>query len=129
MAAKHLTMRGEPIDMGALVTRNAEKVAIGNASMNARGDILGPNGIVLRTQEQIEEEWNRQKAAQDAVTAMDIKAPMPGPSPVPQMTPNIQKKVMADDQDFDPSNATPAMPKMATEMPTPPRRRKIVESD
>ena len=42
------TMRGELIDMGLLVAKNEKAIALGNASMNARGDIVGPNGEVLK---------------------------------------------------------------------------------
>lgn len=42
------TMRGELIDMSLLVAKNENAIALGNASMNARGDIVGPNGEVLK---------------------------------------------------------------------------------
>ena len=80
MAKKvYKTMRGRPIDMGALAAANSEKIAIGNAKMNARGDLLGPNGIVLRTQEQVEAEWlrNQQRQQETAGISNNIKAPLP----------------------------------------------------
>ena len=33
--AKHVTMRGDPIDMQSLMARHADQVALGNARMNA----------------------------------------------------------------------------------------------
>ena len=57
MVQRHISMRGEVIDMNRLRAVNAETPALGNASLNARGDIIGKNGIILKTQEQIEGEW------------------------------------------------------------------------
>jgi hypothetical protein len=62
MSEKHYTARGEKIDIAALAARHAATPALGNARMNARGDILGENGIVLKTQEQIETKKLKQPA-------------------------------------------------------------------
>ena len=71
------SMRGEIIDFNALQQHNAEKVALGNASMNAKGDIVNPNGIVLKTQEQIEAEWAAQQARNNTSVNFDIKGAVP----------------------------------------------------
>lgn len=116
MASKHYTALGHPIDMSALASRHANTVALGNAKMNARGDILGNNGVVLRTQEQIEEEWRREQERRDAssraadMPSQDIKAPLP----------QMAGKKLTDDQDFDPS----APPSSGQQ-----RRRKMVDTD
>lgn len=102
MAKKlYKTMRGRPIDMLAIAAANADKQAIGNAKMNARGDILGPNGVVLRTQEQIEAEWRRNQQRQQEVAGIsnNIKAPFPADRPAARALPA--------DQNFEP-DATPA---------------------
>lgn len=99
--AKHLTARGEPIDMGALISQHADTPALGNAKMNARGDILGKDGVILKTQEQIEAEWAAEKARQKLLAGRpgNIKEPLqtmidPGQAP--------QVKKLTDDQDFEP---------------------------
>lgn len=75
MAIRHFSMRGEVIDMNKLRTVNATTPALGNAKVNARGDILGAGGIVIKTQEQIEAEWAANKKARDeSVRPADIKA-------------------------------------------------------
>jgi len=51
-------MRGQVVDMARLAAENANQVAIGNASMNARGDLLGPGGEVLKTREDITRDYN-----------------------------------------------------------------------
>lgn len=127
MARKHFTLLGNQIDMSALAVNHAQTVALGNARMNARGDVLGPNGVVLKTQEQIDEEWRRAKerqaAQQAAIQAADLKAPPMQPSQAVQAG---EKKVLSDDQDFDPVESSESQP--LTPAPRA-NRRKIVETD
>lgn len=52
------SMRGKVIDMARLAALNANKIALGNASMNARGDLIGPGGRVVKSQEQIAREYH-----------------------------------------------------------------------
>ncbi len=52
------SMRGKVLDMGALVNANARKVALGNASMNARGDIVGRYGVVVKPREAVVEDYH-----------------------------------------------------------------------
>lgn len=131
--AIHYTAMGQPIDMNKLSNHHATTVALGNAKMNARGDLLGNGGIVVRTQEQIETEWKtakekqesmyggdrladikdplvRQQAAQMLETAGDFEPPADGPiSP-----PGLQSGA-----------GHPGMPTIVDNR----KRRKIVEAD
>ena len=43
----HTTMRGRGIDFNSLIRQHATTVALGNANMNAKGDIIGQGGAVL----------------------------------------------------------------------------------
>lgn len=126
-------MRGVPIDMSAIAARNPTKPALGNANMNARGDLLGANGIVLKTQEQIEADWAAERARQESMSRpTDLKAPIemivPG-------APKPQKKMLdVDDANFDPSKpASPSNIPPASFTPPKPasntNRRKIVDSE
>lgn len=56
----HLTMRGKQIDMEKLIARNSHVKALGNANMNARGDILGVDGNVALAREQLTTEYHNQ---------------------------------------------------------------------
>lgn len=51
------TAQGKAIDLDALRVRNEESVAVGNMKINARGDELGPGGVVVRTREQVMKEY------------------------------------------------------------------------
>lgn len=116
---RHITMRGEYIDMNRLRSVNADTPAIGNASLNARGDILGKGGVVLKTQEQIEAEWESNRLAREAsIKAVDIKSDTVTPAAP------VRKQLEADDQFFDIESRTQTEPQ-----PKPTTRRKITESD
>lgn len=135
--ARHTTARGEPIDIGALIAQNAQEPALGNAKMNARGDILGDKGIVLKTQEQIEADWEAEKAKQKLLAGKpgNLKAPLETMVDPTQVAP----KNLTADKDFEPEiNQLPdghligepiiGRPDVApqTQKPT---RRKIVETE
>lgn len=46
---KTRTMRGKTLDMGALMAKNPTAKAVGNANMNARGDIINRRGKFLKS--------------------------------------------------------------------------------
>lgn len=52
------TARGEMIDMMRLFRDNEDSIAItgGGVSMNARGDLLGPGGKIIKTREDFEKD-------------------------------------------------------------------------
>lgn len=52
------SFRGKEVDMIALEKKNEFKVALGNAHMNTRGDILGRGGIIVKTREDQLKEWS-----------------------------------------------------------------------
>ena len=118
-------MRGEVLDMEKLRMANADQVALGNAGKNARGDQLGPNGIVLKTQEQIEAEWAAAKAKQPTAKTVDLKSQDRIAEAVANLAPKA-KPVTDDDADFDPMAAT--IPQPTAPQPAGPRRR-VVDSE
>lgn len=125
MAKQHVSMRGEIIDFNRLRIANAEKVALGNAPMNARGDILGEKGTVLKTQEQIETEWAMKVAEQkDLVKTVSIKDDTVITASEPAVVETPKKQLDVDDADFVPEVAVEPAPTTASKS-----RRKIVESD
>jgi hypothetical protein len=118
MAARHITARGEHIDMEMLRMANAETVALGNARKNARGDALGPGGTILKTQEQIEAEWAASKARTDAqARPSDIK----GQAMAKMVAKPAPQEVIADDANWEPEVE---QPKPATVT-----RRRITEAE
>lgn len=121
-----LSMRGEPVDFGALAARNEKQITLGNTKTNVRGDLLGDNGTVLKTQEQIEAEWARKRALQQTVNqAADIKNrdAMPKTVPVPGASPRANN--LPADMEF------PTIQELVNSgsLSTSATKRKIVDSD
>lgn len=52
-----VSMRGIPVDMDAMRAANESSVAIGNAKMNARGDVMGMGGQIEVRREQIARDY------------------------------------------------------------------------
>lgn len=52
------SMRGVEVDFAFHLAQNEDMVAVGNARMNARGDILGPGGKVVMTRADIAAEYH-----------------------------------------------------------------------
>jgi hypothetical protein len=47
------SMRGREVDLELLNMVHETTPAVGNAKVNARGDELGPGGVIKRTREQV----------------------------------------------------------------------------
>ena len=52
MANVHYSYRGQPVDMDASAKKFEKEIALGNARMNAKGDIVGKGGKIIKTREQ-----------------------------------------------------------------------------
>lgn len=99
-AKKSITsMRGKNIDMEAMRAAQEESVAIGNARMNARGDILGKGGkIEIRREQIIRDFYNRH----------------------PQGTANVSLKPALPDTFETPAQALARVTSLADQQATPP---------
>lgn len=51
------TAQGKPVDIDVLRLRNEETIAIGNMKVNARGDELGPGGVVVKTRNELMDDY------------------------------------------------------------------------
>lgn len=65
---KITTLKGKQIDIAALRERHGATVALGNAGMNARGDLVGKGGVVVKSKEELAMEYyeNNPKAVTKA---------------------------------------------------------------
>lgn len=57
MGKTYTSARGKVVDMEKLAMKHESTLAVGNIRTNARGDELGPGGKILRTREQVLEEY------------------------------------------------------------------------
>jgi hypothetical protein len=54
------TTKGKPLDMSALIAQNEKVRAVGNANLNARGDLIdGTNNIVQTSTERVRESYSQ----------------------------------------------------------------------
>jgi hypothetical protein len=53
------TMQGRELDMDKLIARNEMEIAVGNMSVNARGDQIGAGGKIIKTREELIAERNQ----------------------------------------------------------------------
>lgn len=72
MPSLYKTATGRVIDMEALRLANETSVAVGNANLNARGDLLGPGGKIVKTREELAKEYYRKNPK--AVKHEELKA-------------------------------------------------------
>jgi hypothetical protein len=59
MKKHHRSALGKSIDMDNIRLQNEEAIAVGNMRVNARGDELGPGGVVVRSRNQLMDEYYR----------------------------------------------------------------------
>lgn len=106
---KHVTYRGKHVDMELLRFKNQHQVAVGNLNMNARGDVLGRGGVIVKTREDL------LKESEIELTKPDFNPESQTASYAPEMeklsdallsTGKVSKSQMqdftADDNDFEP---------------------------
>ncbi len=60
MGRTYTSVRGKEIDMEKLSLRNEKTPAVGNMRVNARGDELGEGGKIIRTREQVLQDYYSQ---------------------------------------------------------------------
>lgn len=69
MGKTHMSMQGKTVDMEKLSLRNELLPAVGNVRVNARGDELGPGGKIIRTREEILQDYykNNPRAVKEEI--------------------------------------------------------------
>lgn len=105
------TARGDRIDMAKLTRENPNEIAMtgGGLSMNARGDILGKGGKIIKTREAIEKAYhiaNEKAAKHVAAKPVSIKKAHIAPDKLPEEKQlpiegpkNIKKAASVEDKD------------------------------
>jgi hypothetical protein len=70
----HRTLKGSVIDMEALRISNDKSVAVGNMSINAKGDLLGKGGEIVQTSQERTQQYY--KGNPKAVKNVSLKQPV-----------------------------------------------------
>lgn len=63
----HKSAKGKNVDLDALKLKNETVIAVGNKSVNARGDLLGPGGKIIKTRNEIMKERYSTEGMTEAV--------------------------------------------------------------
>lgn len=71
MGKVYTSIRGKEIDLEKLAIKHETLPAVGNAKLNARGDEIGPGGQIIRTREQVLQDYYKEnpRAIQEEVTS------------------------------------------------------------
>lgn len=107
--AKVRTMRGQILDVTSIIAKNENKKAIGNTSKNARGDILGPGGKIIKRREELAQDYHSKNP--NAVRRVSLKEITPDTFLTPQevvakakaMVQASQEKKEVQEHKFDPA--------------------------
>jgi len=91
MAGRKLyrTMQGRMVDIDKLRSSNEDVRAVGNMNVNARGDIIGSSGKVVKTKEQVIKEYYESPKGK----ASDSKVKTESPAESVQQTQTEIKKI------------------------------------
>jgi hypothetical protein len=75
------TMKGQTLDLTPILAKNQHTVAIGNANMNARGDVLGAGGKIVKRREEVVQDYHNKNP--QAVRRVSLKEVQPDQFPSP----------------------------------------------
>ncbi len=77
--SKHITSKGKVIDMESIIAQQGDSVAIGNMRVNAKGDLLGPGGKVIKTaDERAREFYKNSDSSVDQQVSVKSTQPVSG---------------------------------------------------
>ena len=68
----YTTMRGKQIDMDMLRKKNELTPAVGNARVNARGDVLGKGGKIVKKREEVMQEYYKVPSKTQEIVEEDL---------------------------------------------------------
>jgi hypothetical protein len=92
------TALGKAVDIDQLRLSNEDVIAVGNMKVNARGDELGPGGEVMRSRNEVMNEYyklNTPTVESTPVTVVDDEALYRTPEPQ-RATPGVLRGSLAD---------------------------------
>jgi hypothetical protein len=73
---QHRSLRGKVVDMDMLSKRNELTPAVGNARVNARGDELGAGGKIVKSRDEVVQEYYNSNVADSTGPARKASAPV-----------------------------------------------------
>jgi hypothetical protein len=111
MTKKVTTLKGRQIDLGALREAHGATIALGNTKMNARGDLLGRGGAIVKHKEDVVRDYYENNPKAVTVSSVSLK--------------DIADEVMT----MTPAEAVAAIEAQAKRQAAPAPKRKIKDED
>jgi hypothetical protein len=122
----HRTAMGRAVDMSALQAKNEKVRAVGNMSVNARGDTIDSNGkVIVPVTNKVNNNYSQTVGNRDANQRGVVKPPLkadvipqtPSPAPTPkEIEPmELTEAEMALEAEFDDDELTEQIKKMELE--------------
>lgn len=71
---QYKTARGKRFDMGEFAQSNDNARAVGNMNVNAKGDILGQGGHIIKKREEVVREFYHEAPTQEATVSLKAEA-------------------------------------------------------
>lgn len=68
-----LSMRGKQVDFARYYAEQGDAIALGNASLNARGDLINKNGDIVQTRAEIAAEYHRSGKSVKHVSIKEVE--------------------------------------------------------
>lgn len=106
------SMKGVELDYAKFISQEARRPALGNANMNARGDIIASDGTVIKRAEQVVHEYYSKNPK--AVKKVSTRAISPDVFQTPQEAVAAAKQVVQQDTQIEAQ---------------PPKRRTLADSE
>ena len=105
------TAKGKVLNMQAMYDANQTTQAVGNANINARGDVLGPGNKIATPKEQVISKYYEQPRGMVDDTPARNKPQPPRRTPPPQPEKTVQKMTPVAPKVETPKQETKVVPK------------------
>jgi hypothetical protein len=100
------TMQGRMVDIDKLRAANEAVQAVGNMGVNARGDVIGQGGRIVKTKESVMKEYYQtpKGVAQDIVVKTEAPQPKAQPQVMNPTVKQVEEKPMKTVRTFKPKS-------------------------
>lgn len=121
---KITSMRGKPVDFAYYMETQADQQALGNAMMNARGDQLDKFGNVVKTRQEMSQEYHRsaKSVKQVSIKSLESELFQTPEQAIAALKQAERAKAQTAEEKFGPKAAAPAPAPTAS-------KRKISDAD
>lgn len=100
--SKHRSAMGKVVDMSAIVAKNEKVRAVGNMSVNARGDTIDANGnVVVPATQKVSDNYQRTVGNRSAQVATKPSKPLPDSYAAPMEKKELTKEEVEFEDTFD----------------------------